>query len=376
MESPESLQKFTKRQGDVEARIIDAVGRIGPRNIAEISRITRVHPETVRYKFRKRFNRLGFRFHAEVDYGRLGLTLRWGTFRLSPLYYRKAPQLFRLLNKMGYLNYFGKIVPSGSYVARFGIPDDLQTEHESLFSWLMKKGVLASFSIQDARVSRHLTMNPRYFDFKSNRWEIPWKELKDLPERPLPLSSRRVASVEDYDDLLILKELQKDSMQHVSKIAKSVNRNDRTLEYHYRTHVLPRKLIPSYFVRWTQDTSKTLAHSVASARLTFLSEGTDNVRRIQSTVSKIPFLWMEDLLEDGSYVASVYAPLNELMLLYGYLNDELGDLGTSVETGFVKANEASSFTIPYEMWKDGEWRFDLGEAKALILREYSSALKK
>jgi len=376
LESPESFQKFAKREGDVEARIIDAVGKAGPRNIAEISRLTHVHPETVRYKFRKRFSRLGFRFHAEVDYEKLGLTIRWGTFRISPLHYPKAPQLFRLLNKVGYLNYFGKIVPSGTYVARFGLPASEKAEHESLFTWLMNEGVLTSFSLQGAKVSRHLTMNPKFFDFRSNRWEIPWKELKDLPERPLPINSRRASRVEDYDDLLIIKELQKDSMQHISRIAEAVNRNDRTLEYHYRTHVMPRKLIPSYFVRWTQDPSKTLAHSVAVTRLAFKPAGHEELKRIQSKVSKVPFLWMEDLLEDGTYIASMYVPSSEILLLLGYLNDELGDLGANVETGFVKMNEASSFTIPYEMWKEGDWRFDLNAAKAVLRKEHYSALKK
>jgi hypothetical protein len=373
--SPESLQEFAGERQNVEARIIDAVGEVGPRNISEISRLTHVHPETVRYKFRKRFNRLGFRFHAEVDYERLGLTLRWATFRLSPVHYSNAPHLFRLLNRVGYLNYFGKVVPSGSYVARFGVPNDLRAKHESLFSWLMSEGILSSFSLQEARVSRHLTMNPRFFDFKSNRWEIPWKELRNLPARPMPLASRKAALVEDFD-LLILKELQKDSTRHISSIARELDLNGRTLEYHYRTHVIARRLIHSYFVRWTQDTSKTLAHTVALTRLTFRPEGGEKLKWIQSTVSKVPFLWMEDLVEDGSYVASMYVPSSEMLPFLGYLNDELGDLGAKVETEFVKTNEASSFTIPYEMWRDGGWGFDLDEAKAVIRKEYGSSPKK
>jgi len=374
--NPESVQRFVDKQEDVETRIIEAVGKVGPRNIAEISRITRVHPETIRYKFGKRFSRLGLRFHAEVDYQRLGLNLRWGTFQFSPSHYEKAPLLFRLLNRFGYLNYFGKIVPSGHYMARFGVPNRMQKEHEALFSWLMKEGVILGFTLQDARISRHVTMSPGFFNFKSGRWEIPWKELRNLPPRPLPVTGRGVKYLKDYDDLLIMKELQKDSMQHITSIARKLKINGRTLEYHYRVHVIGQGLVRSYFVRWAQDTSKTLVHSVALTRLVFHTANGTELREVQAVVSKIPFLWMEDLMEDGTYVASMYVPSTDTLSLFGYLNDELGELGPRVETGFVKTSEASSFTIPYEMWQNGEWSFEASKMKAAILKEYHSTPQK
>ncbi len=376
MVKPEAVEKFARGRGDVEARIIEAVGQVGPRNIAEISRRTKVHPETVRYKFRKRFSRLGLRFHAEVDYQKLGLSMSWGTFQFAPLHYRKAPALFRLLNKKGYLNYYGKVVPSGHYVARFGVPDGMQQEHESLFGWLKREGILTDYSVQEAAVSRHLTMSPDYFDFRSGRWQIPWNQLGGAPARPLPAGQKVLNHLEDEYDLLILKELQRDSMQHITAVARNLKINDRTLEYHYRAHVIAMKLVSSYFVRWTQDTSKTLAHSVALARLTFHPADATGLKRVQAAVSKIPFLWEEDLLRDGTYVASLYVPLADMMPLLGYLNDELGELGSSVEMETVKTNEASSFTIPYEMWQRGAWRLDLKGIKEAVRKELRSSIEK
>ncbi|MDG6962507.1 MAG: Lrp/AsnC family transcriptional regulator, partial [Nitrososphaerota archaeon] len=64
---------------DLEAKIIAAIGKAGPRNIAQISRMTGAHQETIRYKIKKRFGRLGLRFRAEVDFPKLGLNLHWAS---------------------------------------------------------------------------------------------------------------------------------------------------------------------------------------------------------------------------------------------------------------------------------------------------------
>jgi len=110
-----SIQTTRDESPDLEARIIAAIGAAGPRNVAQISRMTHAHQETIRYKVKKRFGRLGFRFHAEVDFEKLGLTLHWATLDFTKEYYGMAPQILRALNQVGYLTYFAKLVPQGTY---------------------------------------------------------------------------------------------------------------------------------------------------------------------------------------------------------------------------------------------------------------------
>jgi DNA-binding Lrp family transcriptional regulator len=370
MTNPESIQVFRDKERDVEKRIIAAVGRVGPRNIAELSRLTKVHQETIRYKFKQRFRRLGFRFHAEVDYRKLGLTPYWMNFSLSPSHYGTAPELFRLLNRSAYLNYFAKVMPKGNYIARIATPAGKSDDYTTLLKWMNTQGILTSFTIREASVSRHVSMNPDFFNFRSRRWEIPWDEVEKTPSRPIPVTRRAGSTPVDYHDLLILKELQKDSTQHLTSIARNVKVNQKTLEYHYRTHIVKEKLVQFYFVRWAQDTSKTLAHSVALTRLVFHNLSDASLRSVQTTISKIPFLWMEDLMDDRTYVASLYVPLGDMLSLFGYVNSELGELGSAVDVEYVKTNQASSFTIPYEMWEDREWKFKVHDMKSAIMKEY------
>ena len=361
------LQSFNDDTPDLEARIINAIGKAGPRNVAQISRMTGAHQETIRYKIKKRFGRLGFRFHAEVDYGKLGLSSHWATMDFTRAYSPMATQLLAAMNQVGYLVYYSKLIPQGTFAALFVLPDGTADQHREFLTGLQDRGVLASFTLERSLANRHKPMDPRFFNFRSGRWEIEWSKVPELPSSPLPAGARIKAEDFDAYDLLIIKELQKDSLQHLTGIARKLKVHQKTLEYHYRTHVQKWKLIPSYRIRWTQDVSKRLIHSTATTRLAFHSLSKSELLEAQAAVSRIPFLWSEDLLEDGTYAAFMYIPLTDLMSVSAYINDAAPHLGPRLEISFAKPAESSSYTIPHHMYQDGQWKFNL--------RQMNNALK-
>jgi DNA-binding Lrp family transcriptional regulator len=353
----------------LEARIITAVGSAGPRNVAQISRMTGAHQETIRYKLKKRFARLGFRFHAEVDYGKLGLRLHWATLDFDQAYYDMAPQILRALNQVGYLTYFAKVVPQGNYTALFALPGNTSEEYNGFLSELKNKGIMRNFTLSEALASRRKAMDPRYFNFRSGRWEIEWAKIAEQAPVLLPTAPRPEISEFDHYDLLVIKELQKDSLQHLTGIARKLKVHQKTLEYHYRTHVQKWKLIPSYKIRWVQDVTKRPIHSTAVTQLMFHGLSGQEFAEVQAAISKIPFLWSEDLLQDGSYIAIMYVPLTDMISVTSYINQALPNLSSKIDVGFVKPQEASSFTIPYHMYQDGNWKFDVRRMETALRKE-------
>ena len=358
MSHAKSLRAVKDDAPDLEARIITAIGKAGPRNVAQISRMTGAHQETIRYKIKKRFGRLGFRFHAEVDYAKLGLTLHWADLEFARAYTPMATQVLAALNQVGYLVYYAKLIPQGNFAALFALPNGTSEQYKEFLAGLRDKGVLSSFTLNRDLVNRSKPMDPRFFNFRSGRWEIEWNKVPELAPNPLPSGGR--AEPQDFDpyDLLIIKELQKDSLQHLTGIARKLRVHQKTLEYHYRTHVQKWKLIPSYRIRWAQDVSKRLTHSTATTRFAFHGLAKAELADVQAAVSKVPFLWSEDLLEDGTYAAFMYVPLTDLMAVSTYINDAAPDLGSRLEVGFVKAPESYSFTIPHHMYQGGQWKFN------------------
>ena len=361
---------------DLEARIITAIGSAGPRNVAQISRMTGAHQETIRYKIKKRFGRLGFRFHAVVDYEKLGLSLHWGTLHFSNAHYSMAPRILRALNQVGYLTYYAKLVPQGSYVALFALPQGTADQYNDFLSGLVGKGVLTRFALEEVTVSRHKMMDPRFFNFRSGRWEIEWDKVAEQPPIPLPQDRKQRPVGFDYYDLLVIKELQKDSLQHLTDIAKKLKVHQKTLEYHYRTHVQKWKLVPSYRIRWAQDAAKRPIHSTVMTRMRFNNLSRPEFTKIQGAVSKIPFLWQEDLLRDGTYIATMHVPLTDLTNVSDFVAAAVPSLASRVEVGFVFYADAASFTVPYSMYQDDLWKFDARQMEAAMRKETTVPLQK
>lgn len=376
MSRAKSIEVIKDESPDLEARIIKAIGVAGPRNVAQISRMTGAHQETIRYKIKKRFGRLGFKFHADVDFEKLGLGLHWAALDFSKAYHGMATQVLRALNQVGYLTYYAKLVPHGSYVALFALPQNTSDQYREFLSGLVERGILSGFSLDHVLVSRHKAMDPRFFNFRSGRWEIEWNQVAGQPPLPLPSASKLRPADFDYYDLLVIKELQKDSLQHLTGIARKLKVHQKTLEYHYRTHVQKWKLVPSYRIRWTQDTTRTLTHSVATTILTFSNLSRSELVEAQAAMSKVPFLWAEDLLQSGTYIATAHVPVVDMVNFAGYISDSVPGLSSKASIGFVKPDDASSFTVPYNMYQDDEWKFNLRQMENTLRKESVIPIKK
>lgn len=352
-----AVQRFQREQGDPEGRIIEAIQRAGPRNISELSRITGVHPETIRYKINRRFTRLGFHIHAEADYRKLGLVPYWAVISVSRKSAETPRSLFLALNRSAYLVYYGKQLPHGNFVCLFVIPEGKEKKHRALLSSLKESDHIRAYSMVEIVASRHPTMQPHYFNFQSNRWDIDWNQVDVSKGTELKIQQKSPVEAMDYIDLLLLKELQVSALQHTVAIARKVKLNEKTAEYHYRAHVQKKKLISGYLIRWQRDMETSVSHRTLLTRLTFSDLG-ERLGLVQRTISKIPFLWEEDLLADGTFVATVHIPVEETTSFFDFLSTRVPELYGHVEVALIKRSEASAFTVPYQMYRDG-WKYNV-----------------
>jgi hypothetical protein len=55
-----------------------------------------------------------------------------------------------------------------------------------------------------------------------------------------------------------------------------------------------------------------------------------------------------------------------LIPTFSYLNDEVGELDSNLETSFIKPNETYLYTIPHHMFNDDGWRFDIETMDAAL----------
>lgn len=363
MAGERSVTRLARRE-PTEDKLVRAVQEVGPRNVALLSRETGAHPETIRYKVKRQFKKLGIRIHAEVDYRKLGLVPFWAELRFSPKFASSPREVFLALNKHAYLVYYARLLPQGGFACMFAIPEGKKSQHEELLAHMKSTGILESYNLTEAVASRINRMDPKFFDFRTGSWEIDWNQVRQRPGSEMKVGRLAPSEKVDLYDLLLVKEMQIDSLQHLVAIAKKVKVHSKTLEYHYRAHVQERRLILSYYLRWMHDIESSIAHTILETRLTFRNLGSA-LPRVQRVVSKIPFLWSEYVFKDGTYTAFLVVPIHEAATTLDYVNSELPDLNDKVQMSYVKRREASFFTIPYEMFEDG-WTYDLKKAKSAV----------
>jgi len=353
-----------------------AIGMVGPRNVAEISRLTGAHQETIRYKIKRQFAEMGFRFKADVDYRKLGLVLHWGKFTVSPVHYPSATKLFRSLNDSAYLIHYSKILPQGHFVALFSLPEGTTNEFAQFLLRLKERKIIAEFELDRVLAQRHKTMDPTFYNFRRDKWEVNWAKVRSARALPLVAEEGRAKSLADSTDLLIINELQKDARRHVSGIARKLKLNSKTVEYHYRTHVAGEGLVRGYMVRWLRELDRPLSSTAVSVRMTFKGLNPKRLKAVQSAVNRIPYLWVEDLVEAQTYIATLAVPMNDFAPTMDYISGELGFLGRNVDIGFLSVEDSFNYTIPYHLFSEGEWRFDIKRMEADVLKGMNAGIGK
>lgn len=349
---------------DEDARIIEAIQKAGPRNVALLSRLTGLHPETVRYKLKTRFKKAGFKVHAEVDYDRLGLSLFWSSIEFRAGGTERALRVLQALSEVGHLVYYGRVVPQGTYKVLFAVPQGRGDVYNGILHRLKKDGVVRDYSLEQAIHWQNYSMNPRYFNFQSLKWEVDWSKVpREKPRAERPVAQGKTSTL-DLLDLLIVKELQKDAQQHMVAIAKKLGVNSKTLMYHYDNHVEERKLVRGYEFRWMQDLAKNLAHSALWTNVVVKGLNKGEAAKVREEWSKVPFIWADYLMKNGDYSAWFCAPLVEISSTFDYLSAQVSELGAAMEVNVIKTHDASSFTVPFHAFRDG-WSLD---QKAVIMK--------
>ena len=65
----------------------------------------------------------------------------------------------------------------------------------------------------------------------------------------------------------------------------------------------------------------------------------------------------------------MYAPLTELLAISAYINGALPRLASKVEIGFISPADSHFFTVPHNMYQDGEWKFNARQMRGALRKE-------
>ncbi|MDG6933827.1 MAG: hypothetical protein JRN68_03945 [Nitrososphaerota archaeon] len=342
-----------------EARMIEAIKQIGPRNMSKVSSMTNIPVETVRYKLKRQLPKMGFSIHAQPSYGKLGLSVYWATLRFARQDTQLSARVLNYLGEKGYLVYYSRELPNGRYSANFALPSGTLNECTSNLDYLVKNKILSDYQLDEVTHVQYHSLNPRYFNFRSKRWEVDWSNVKAEEPSQSRIKATQIVSFDKYD-LLLLKEFQADALQHTTDIARRSKAATPVLGYHYRTHLQKYGLVDTYMVRWMPEAAKKkVGQTATTVRIRIADVKQKELQQVHNGFIRLPFSWTEHFTNRNMFIATLVVPVDEMINIFDYLNGELPQLVDKIDTSFVKSQDVAQFTVPYDMF-ERNWNVSYG----------------
>lgn len=359
--------------------LVDAIRRYGARNLSRLSRITGIPQETVNYKLTKQFPKLGLAIQLSVSYEKLGLRRLVCEADINPELNSQARDIFKAMARHAFLTYQARqlTVPGYSHFLLFAVPVSLMDEFRAFMDGLVSRGVLTRYTLSEITWFRHLSLDPRFYDFANRSWHVNWKWVAEtegvLVEEPLMIDPREETRI-DRIDLQMIKELQINALQKIVTIARKLGIDPKLLRYHFHQHVEP--VISGYCVSWLGAYQGNLRRNLIHMAFIFSGLDEKQLRRAREIFNRAPFTWAEAVGPGGLYFSYLHVDskyFEETMLFLKFMLGPLQDKAKTIFLDDISADSNWTYTIPYEMFDEGRWVFRPEEAyealTALIGRE-------
>jgi hypothetical protein len=317
-----------------------------------------------------RLKQQGISVLSHVDTDKLGLQRIKATFEL-PRDIRNPKVIFGGLHQKAGLKIYSRDLFTQEIDCEFLIPKGSILEFDKLLHALEEMKLIQNVEFNPLLWKEVFMMKTKYFDYESGEWDVDFSKLVGDPSIAMPKQyDGRIKY--DYNDLLIIKSLEMDPWIKVVDLAEKLDLPVGDVSYHLNRHVIGRKLIPSFRLRWTGTKDAWLKHSIIGQSFVFERLREDDMRHAMSVMTAAPFIWDQMLAEDGSYFTEFMMPLSQFPETQNYISKSLRSIGLKPKIRWKDWSLSSTFTIPYTMFAKGRgWVLDAETALGYVLQMIS-----
>ena len=379
----EPAMKVTNNPTNKMARIVKLITKLGP-DINLIARMTGTYKETLRYWYRGKIIATGMAVQAVPNEAVLGFKRVAVRVRVSEMFLPHIRQTFFAMNDLSYAAAFELTVPDEHYVLHATIPERFIDDYKGFILKLKELGVFETVEFYDFDWFRRVPMRADHYDFDAGRWDYDWQNPVEIEKEEM--EARPAADTKfEKTDLLLLKELQLDADRPLTEINRAilaknnVKINYKTLQWHYRHHLVDGGLINGYSIRWMGTRYNPVAEKVEHRQHKYLvvdlivKDVTRNeVLELTGKMHQTPFLWSEMAGKD--YLGQSAFPIEATMDALQYLRGVMHPYGNRASFYVVDQKSSGQFVVPYNLWDDAEkeWTF----AKEDILPRFENLVLK
>ncbi len=345
-----------------DVRIIEGLGKYGPRNTTEVAKRLKIPRGTVVSRIKRMSPLFNLRLHATVYHTNIGLKKTVVFAKATP---GKEELLFNCMKMNDFYIYLSRCF--GMYEGCIGIyvtPRDECSEFEQFIQEIRRLGVAEKTELFWSTCFHTVNPTTNWFDTTSEEWVFPWdKWVQEISTRTSHLPYTLVDPDDfpikaDATDLFILKEMEKDATINLTDIATKLGMTPQNVRHHYEMHVVKRGLLETFqigILPFDRIVSDVLF-------FVFKFKTREKMAKFAQSLLDKPFVYIVGkILGENAIVSQVYLPRPEFRKFVESLS-KLAREGylESYDYVFQDVNPGKLLrqTIPYEHFRDGSWAYD------------------
>jgi DNA-binding Lrp family transcriptional regulator len=356
-----------KMLDSLNTRILSEMGVLGPRNLLEVSRRSKIPFTTVYHRVGKLEKRIGRIAWLLPTYSKLGLA------RLVVIAKARLGAEEQLTRALKLPNYWSSVTRCEGGFTHHSI-QCVPIEHLARFNGYLKQlshlGLVHSFEIIRVGDMLPLNLDFRCYDTAKRIWRFPWNEwyekllrLKAAKKIEDPEGYTRLA---DKHDMFIVKELQKNARTRFSRLAPLLGMTLPGVKYHY-DRMVARGVCKHFAIDVFPFPIEISA--VYDVLLEFPSR--ERMNRLFSIVNDLFFfIDVTKVVGKNSLVLRAYIPEMQVSNMFQFLSElARRKMLVSYSALRLRFETRASQTISYELFDEKKgWTFDY--------EKYTTELKK
>ena len=339
---------------DIIQKLLEGIRKYGLENVSTLSKWIDIPVETARYMIWEELPKHSIDIGVSINLPLIGLG-RW-LLEIKPARKSYANSIEASIKEGAGLMYLARTLPDNTSYAHMGIPFGEEQKLKEELDHLHGSGIIENYSFQEIEWMRHLSFNPRFYDFKESKWSFDWRDLEKNRE---PLLTPYSADEEqtpmiDYKDILILKELRQRVPRTLSKLSDTLGLDQHNLRYHYKNHA--RRAIQGYYLKLVPSASEEIG---TAFKFIYEPKNESSLIEARSVALSLPFttkLWKTE----REYGWHVSCPGDYVNGVLRYVNQKFEDIPGKLRLVMVDAKSEFHGPIPYELFDEpsSTWKYE------------------
>jgi len=344
------------------AAMVKLLTEYGPQ-INRIARELGLHKETTRYWYKRLLER-GYTLQAIPNHEVLGLKRMVAFAEFSETFRPYADAILMAMSELCYLGSFMKTLPDDYYSIQASVPKESTGDWIRFMQALKERGLFTSVRIAPFQWVRVVPFQSEMYDFGTDSWQYDWASKPRMEQASFSFVTSPKGKF-DRIDLNLIKQFQIDPDVSLMQVQKEVGVNYKTLDWHYRTHVIGNNLLKGYLVNWAGTRYDPRIEKALHRRHKYMwvellvSDITESERmELMASINRLPFVWLE--AGGQNYFAQIAFPMETMTEGLQFIKEAISPVRGKSSWYFMDQANALRFSLVPSLFdpEAKKWKFN------------------